>query len=311
MDAEPRSELHQGVQTSILRLLHSLLSETQECLPPSRNRRDAHQACCLAILMILGCVYSSRPAWPSSAPMPDCLSPLKGMSGCSLRCLLIQTVPELICEATAKARSRRPDAAAQPELRIVRARDGVCDLGVAQHRQNWAELLFLDQSRIVADVANNRRFDEIALALQNIAARNNNTVLFGTLQEALHSLEMRLILQRPYLGFRLGAVIDDSLASQPPEFLAEFVVLRIMNVEALDHDATLAGIEGRAGEQLGRYLLWIDIVEHNGGVIASDFQHAAIVDVVAGERQLVYDRSAHPRSHGGTAEGLSWQSVRA
>src|SRR6266481_1795446 len=45
-----------------------------------------------------------------------------------------------------------------------------------------------------------------------------------------------------------------------------------MNVEALDHDAALAGIEGRAGEQLGRYFLWIDIVEHNGGVVAAELQ---------------------------------------
>jgi hypothetical protein len=45
---------------------------------------------------------------------------------------------------------------------------------------------------------------------------------------------MRLVLQRPYLGSRLGAVIDESFASQPPEFLAEFVILRIMNVEAFD-----------------------------------------------------------------------------
>src|SRR5258708_13726077 len=168
----------------------------------------------------------------------------------------------------------RPDAAAERELRIVRARDGFFDLGIAQHRQNWAELLLPDQSRIVADVANNRRFDEIALALQNIAARNDNAVLFGIVQEALHPLEMRLILQRPYLGSRLGAVIDDSLAGQPPEFLAEFVILRIMNIEALDHDAALAGIEGGAGEQLGRYFLWIDIVEHNGGVVAAQLPRA-------------------------------------
>src|SRR5258706_11917607 len=86
---------------------------------PSRRRRDAHQACCLAILMILGWVYSSRPAWPSSVPMPDCLSPLKGMSGCRLRCLLIQTVPELICEATAKARSRFFDQTLPPSPNSV------------------------------------------------------------------------------------------------------------------------------------------------------------------------------------------------
>jgi hypothetical protein len=170
----------------------------------------------------------------------------------------------------------RPDTAAEPELRIVRARDGVFDLGIAQHRQNWAELLLPDQSRIVTDVANNRRLDEIALALQNIAARNDNAVLFGILQEALHSLEMRLILQRPYLGSGLGAVIDDSRAGQPPEFLAEFVILRIMNVEALDHDAALAGVEGRAGEQLWRYFHWIDIIEHNGGVVAAELQREAL-----------------------------------
>src|SRR3984957_14184038 len=147
----------------------------------------------------------------------------------------------------------RPDAAAEPELRIVRAPDGVFDLGIAQHRQNRAKLLLSDQSRIVGDVANNRRFDEIALALQNIAARNDNAVLFGFLQEALHPLEMRLVLEGPYLSFRLGAVVHDGLASQPPKFLAKFVVLRIVDVEALDHDAALAGIKGRAGEQIGRY----------------------------------------------------------
>src|SRR6476619_3907176 len=87
---------------------------------------------------------------------------------------------------------------------------------------------------------------------------------------------MRLVLQRPYLGFRLGAIIDDGLAGQPPEFLAEFVILRIMNVEALDYDATLAGIEGRAGEQLGRYFLRIDIVEHNDGVVAAELQREAL-----------------------------------
>ena len=47
----------------------------------------------------------------------------------------------------------RPDAAAEPELRIVRARDSV-----SQHRQNSAELLLSDQSRIVVDVANKIRF---------------------------------------------------------------------------------------------------------------------------------------------------------
>jgi hypothetical protein len=48
----------------------------------------------------------------------------------------------------------RPDATAEPELRIVCARDGVFDLGITQHRQNWSELLLPHQSRIVADVAN-------------------------------------------------------------------------------------------------------------------------------------------------------------
>src|SRR4029077_17081280 len=138
------------------------------------------------------------------------------------------------------------------------------------------ELLLPDQSRIVADVANNRRFDEIALALHNIAARNDNAVLFGIVQEALHPLEMRLILQRPYLGSRLGAVIDDSLAGQPPEFLAELVILGIMNEKGLDYAPALAGIEGRAGEQLGRYFLWIDIVQHNGSVVAAKLQREAL-----------------------------------
>src|SRR5260370_40669945 len=87
---------------------------------------------------------------------------------------------------------------------------------------------------------------------------------------------MRLILQRHYLGSRLGAVIDDSLAGQPLEFLAEFVILRIMNVEALDHDAALAGIEGRAGEQVGRYFLWIDVVEHNSCVVAAELQRETL-----------------------------------
>jgi hypothetical protein len=44
-----------------------------------------------------------------------------------------------------------------------------------------------------------------------------------------------------------------------------------MDVETLDSDAALAGVEDGAGEQLGRNFLWIDIVEHDRGVVATKF----------------------------------------
>ena len=95
----------------------------------------------------------------------------------------------------------------------------------------------------------------------DVSARSGHSHGDDSVERALDRLRAR--------GHRITgarhAVIDDSLAGEPSEFVAEFVILRIMNVEALDHDAALAGIEGRAGEQLGRYFLWIDIVEHKNG----------------------------------------------
>src|SRR5512138_3566608 len=60
----------------------------------------------LATLMTLGCVNSSSPSWPISAPIPDCFAAANGMSGGRSRCLLTQTVPESICAATSYARFR-------------------------------------------------------------------------------------------------------------------------------------------------------------------------------------------------------------
>src|SRR5262245_32822666 len=76
---------------------------------------------------------------------------------------------------------RRPDRAAQAELRVVGTRYRVVDVGVAQHRQYRSELLLADQPGTVGDVADNGRLDEVALAFKHAAAGNDLAILPGVL----------------------------------------------------------------------------------------------------------------------------------
>ena len=77
------------------------------------------------------------------------------------------------------------------------------------------------QSRIVGDIADDRRPDEVALAVEHLAAGNDLAVPLGILEEALDLLELRLVLQRTHLRPLLQPVIDHRLARQASQFVAD------------------------------------------------------------------------------------------
>src|SRR6516225_3112366 len=94
---------------------------------------------------------------------------------------------------------RRPNRAAQAEVRVVGTFDHFVDVGVAQHRQHRAELFLAHQSGVIGDVADDGWLDEIALPLEHTAAGNNLAALPGILQETLDLFELRLVLDRAHL----------------------------------------------------------------------------------------------------------------
>src|ERR1700748_3617482 len=72
----------------------------------------------------------------------------------------------------------------------------VGDAGIAQHRDDWPELFLCHQSRIVGDIPNDRWLNEVTLPALHLAAGNDFAVARGILEEALHLLEVRLVLRR-------------------------------------------------------------------------------------------------------------------
>ena len=55
------------------------------------------------------------------------------------------------------------DGAAKPIFAVVRARDAIVDLVVAQHRQHRSELLLLYQARIIGQVAHDGERDQVSI----------------------------------------------------------------------------------------------------------------------------------------------------
>src|SRR5271163_4926609 len=110
-------------------------------------------------------------------------------------------------------------------------------MGIPQHRQDWAELLLLDQPRVIGNIAYDCRLYEVALTIEGFAASDNVAVLPRVFKEALYLLELGLVLEWSHLGSLLDPVVDDDLASQPPQFVADLPILGIMDVETLDSDA--------------------------------------------------------------------------
>ena len=145
-----------------------------------------------------------------------------------------------------------------------------------QYRQDRAELLLAHQPGTVGDIADDGRLDEVALTLEHPAACDNRTVLPSVFEEPLDPLELRLVLDRSHLRARLQPVADDRLPREPAQLVADGVVDRVVDVEPLDGDASLAANAHGGGIDLRRHLLGVGVVEHDRRVVAAEFQGQAL-----------------------------------
>src|SRR5260370_1342145 len=64
--------------------------------------------------------------------------------------------------------------------------------------------------------------------------------------------------------------------TQPANPVADGFMNRIVDIEPLEADPPLAGVEHGSGIDLRRHLLRIDVLEHNRRVVAAEFQRQAL-----------------------------------
>ena len=105
---------------------------------------------------------ASSPGTPFSTPMPLHFMPANGWRGPTEPWPLIHAVPHSSCSASPDGPIgvTPPHRTRQPEMRRVRAGERIVDVTVGQHREDRAELLFVDESDAVVDVRDDGRLEE-------------------------------------------------------------------------------------------------------------------------------------------------------
>ena len=91
-------------------------------------------------------------------------------------------------------------------------------------------------------------------------------------EEFLYLLELGFVLNRSHLGRGVQAIADDGGVGEFGQFCAHGFVQSIRHVDALDGEAYLAGVDHGAHEDLGGHFLDVDVIEHDGRVVAAELQ---------------------------------------
>ena len=133
-------------------------------------------------------------------------------------------------------------------------------------------MLLPHQARIVRDVAHDRGTDEVAGAIGTCTARDDLSVLAPVRDVPLHLLELCLVLQGSELRVGIEAVAENCGVGQLCELGAELIVDRVVRVHALGGQAHLARVQHGGHEDLRRDFLRIDVIEHDGSVVAAQLE---------------------------------------
>mmetsp|Transcript_78609 Transcript_78609/g.244837 ORF Transcript_78609/g.244837 Transcript_78609/m.244837 type:complete len:506 (-) Transcript_78609:89-1606(-) len=172
-----------------------------------------------------------------------------------------------------------PHGAAEAVLGVVRARHRLVDGLVAEHRKGRPELLLLHDARVVINVRDDRGLVEVgpslARGLHALAPRGDAAArLPRVLHEALHALELRLVVQRSPHSALLEAIANmgHGLLCSVCKCVHHLVVLRLVHEDALDGDADLARVEHGAAEDLGGGLLDVGARKNDRSVVAAELQ---------------------------------------
>ena len=79
-------------------------------------------------------------------------------------------------------------------------------------------------------------------------------------------------VDRAHLRAFLKPVADDRLPRELAQFVADGIIDRVVDIEPLDGDARLAGVDHGAGIDLRRHLLRVNVLEHDRCVVTAEFQ---------------------------------------
>ncbi len=194
-----------------------------------------------------------------------------------------------------------PHRAGQAKAGVVGARDGVLDIAELQHREHRAELFLGDEAIGLGEARHHRRRDEVSTR-GGRGALDQRSMPRGIGLQFAHALVLAPVLDRTQRGAGVEAIAKPGTARLVSQCLAQRVVDVLVGVDALHRHAHLAAVHRRGEEQLPGHLGDIDIGQHDGRIVAAQFEghalerggraghHLLAGGHRAGERDLVHAR---------------------
>ncbi|MNQ55671.1 hypothetical protein D3C85_697700 [compost metagenome] len=170
----------------------------------------------------------------------------------------------------------RPDRAAETVFAVVGARDHLVNAVVWQDRHQRSELFLAHQARVVWNVTHDRRRNEVARPFQRRPTCNDFAACTRLVQKTEQLLVLHAVLDRTDLGLGLETIADNGIARERCQRITHGAVELRRNIDALGGEANLTRIEHGSLENARRKGRHIDVVEHDGCIIAAQLEREAL-----------------------------------
>ena len=232
-----------------------------------------------AMLMIVAWVNSSSPSWPISTPMPDCFAPPNGVSGPTCR--------GACSPRPCRNRSWRPPRTPGrgPTTRPSRPGRSRCRWRVRSRRRCRSSAAPAAPGRTAPREPAWRRRGcrgRWSAGRSSPPARARSPP--ATILPCCRASSRNPFTFSNCCLFWIGPICVPCSSPSPTtvcprelaQLVAEGVVDRIVDIEPLDGEADLAGVEHGGGIDLRRHFLRVDVVEHDRRVVAAELQGQAL-----------------------------------
>jgi len=188
-----------------------------------------------------------------------------------------------------------PDGAAQSIPCVVCPADRIFDIRIAYDWENGTERLFINQTRSLFDIRDNRGGDEVSGPIQRISSRQySHGQPLRVFQKAEHFLILHLVLDGSHLNVGIQTITDLHRVRQIRQFLTEQFVDAVVDVEPLDCKADLAAVGERRPEDVARDFGGFGIIENLGNSPALRDQEHHIGPAIFTEIALSKDLKITP-----------------
>ncbi len=139
-----------------------------------------------------------------------------------------------------------PDRSAEAEAGVVGARNRVLEIAVREYRNDRPELLVSDQAAVLCDIGDERRRNEIARFIRDLAAAKYSCTRRFDLGDQLADLVvLHLVLHRAERRLGIEPVADAGAAGFLDQCIAELVVNALVGIDAFDRHADLPRVNER------------------------------------------------------------------